>query len=236
VSLLGIDVGTTGTKAAAFTTGGRQLVSAYVEYDFRHPAPGWAELDSAEVWRLIQHAIRRVVADTASDPIRAISVSSMGEAMVPVSQDRQILGPSINPNFDLRGEGCLQLLASEMDNERLYRLNGNTLGHHYSLPTLKWLKEHQPDRYRGTHKFLLWGSLVPYMLGAEPGVDLSGQPHASIRLGAGGLVSRAVGLGRARPGQAPRHDALGHHARSRLTAGSGGPGPFSGSCAGRRLP
>jgi xylulokinase len=173
MSLLGIDVGTTGTKAAAFTTGGHQLASAYVEYDFRHPAPGWAELDSAEVWRLIQDAIRRVVADTASDPIRAISVSSMGEAMVPVSQDRQILGPSINPNFDLRGEGCLQLLASEMDNERLYRLNGNTLGHHYSLPTLKWLKEHQPDRYRGTHKFLLWGSLVPYMLGAEPGVDFS---------------------------------------------------------------
>ena len=173
MSLLGIDVGTTGTKAAAFTTGGHQLASAYVEYDFRHPAPGWAELDSVEVWKLIQEAIRRVVAGTASDPIRAISVSSMGEAMVPVSGDRQILGPSINPNFDLRGEGYLQALASKLDNKRLYRLNGNTLGHQYSLPMLKWLKEHQPDLYQGTHKFLLWGSLVPYMLGAEPEVDFS---------------------------------------------------------------
>jgi len=173
MSLLGLDIGTTGTKAAAFSQDGRQLASAYVEYDFQRPAPGWAELDSLDVWDKIKGAIRQVVACTASDPIEAIAASSCGEAMVPVTKSRQILGPSINPNFDRRGEIYLPQLAAGLDNARLYDINGNTLGNHYSLATLKWIKEHQPELYGQADYFLLWGSFIPFMLGAEAKVDLA---------------------------------------------------------------
>jgi xylulokinase len=171
MSLLGIDVGTTGCKSAAFATDGTLLASAYEEYDLQRPAPGWAELDAPTVWAKIQRTIRRVAAQTAADPIRALAVSSMGEAVVPVTLDRQILGPSINPNFDMRGQEYLAALGASMDRVRLYDLNGNTLGNPYTLTKLKWIQEHQPDLYRQTDRFLLWGSLVPFMLGAEPCVD-----------------------------------------------------------------
>jgi xylulokinase len=53
MSLLGIDVGTTGCKAAVFSQEGNLLASAYEEYDNLRPRPGWAELDVADVWAKI---------------------------------------------------------------------------------------------------------------------------------------------------------------------------------------
>jgi len=173
MSLLGIDVGTTGCKAAIFSEEGELLASAYEEYDVHRPQPGWAELDAVEVWAKVKQTIRAAVSQTTRDTVRALAVSSLGEAMVPVTADRQILGPSIVANFDVRGEEYIERLSSVLTNENFYRINGNTLGINYGLPKLMWIKEHQPDLYGQAYKFLLWGSFVPFMLGAEPVVDFS---------------------------------------------------------------
>ncbi len=173
MSLMGIDVGTSGVKAIVFSESGQTLTSAYEEYGFIRPAPGRAELDAEEVWFKTKTVIRCCTVDTHSDPVRAIACSSMGEAMVPVTADRQILGPSINPNFDLRGEPYLPALTATIDNTHLYDLNGNALGHHYSLFTLKWIKDQQKRLYEESEYFLLWGSFISFMLGAEAQVDYS---------------------------------------------------------------
>jgi len=176
MSLLGIDVGTTGCKAAVFSEDGRLLASAYEEYDNLRPEPGWAELDAVEVWAKVKRMIGGVASSAArftqSDPIRALAVSSLGEAVVPVTGDRQVLGPSIL-NFDVRGEEYLARLGNVLPDDRLYQINGNTLGNHYGLTKLMWIKEHRPNLYERADKFLLWGSFVPFMLGAEPVVDYS---------------------------------------------------------------
>ena len=172
MSLLGIDVGTTGCKIAVFSTDGRLLASAYAEYDNQRPQPGWAELDAVAVWEQVRRMIRQVAASSASDPVKALAVSSLGEATVPVTADRQVLGPSIL-NFDVRGEEYLEGLRHTLPDERLYHINGNTLGNHYGLTKLKWIQEHQPNLYERADKFLLWSSFVSFMLGAEPVVDYS---------------------------------------------------------------
>lgn len=172
MSLLGIDVGTTGCKAAVFSTSGRSIASAYDEYDVQRPRRGWAELDVPEVWGKVKGMIGEAVSRSRSDPVQALAVSSLGEAMVPVSADHQVLGPSIL-NFDVRGQEYLEHLADVLDEERLYRISGNALGSHYGLPKLMWIKEHQPRIYRRANKFLLWGSFVSFMLGADPVVDYS---------------------------------------------------------------
>jgi xylulokinase len=172
MSLLGIDIGTTGCKTALFSHQGEILSSTYTEYDAQSAQPGWAELDSVFIWRMIKDSIREVVNCSPQDPVEAISISSIGEAFIPVSSDRRILGPSIL-NFDHRGEEYLPALQAILRDEYLYQINGNTLGNHYSLTKLMWIKEHQPELYDQTFKFLHWSGFVSFMLGAEPAIDYS---------------------------------------------------------------
>ena len=75
MSLLGIDVGTTGCKAAAFSADGQSLAAAYREYTTLRTGDDRAELDSRAVWRLVKEVIAEVAAATSADPISALSPS-----------------------------------------------------------------------------------------------------------------------------------------------------------------
>ncbi len=172
MSLLGIDVGTTGCKAVVFSEEGKALCSAYAEYDFESPAPGQAELDAARVWAAIKGALQRAASGTRGDPIAALSVCSLGEAVVPVSRDRRVLGPSLL-GFDLRGADLLEGIEAFRDREAFYGINGNPPGNNYGLTKLLWLRARRPDLYASAHKLLPWGSFVAHMLGADPVVDYS---------------------------------------------------------------
>jgi xylulokinase len=170
VSLLGIDAGTTGCKAAVFGAGG-MLASAYEEYAYASPAPGQAELDPEAVWA----AVKRVTASavqTGGQAVSALAVTSMGEATVPVTRDRRVLGPSIL-NFDVRGQEYLSELRERLARDRLYRLNGNTLGNQYGLTKLMWVARQRPQLYERAELFLNWSGFVAFMLGGEPAVDYS---------------------------------------------------------------
>lgn len=172
MSLLGIDVGTTGCKAAVFSEKGQMLAFAYQEYRYKSPKPGWAQLDTIDVWKKVKFVIAKAISCCGSATIQALCVSSMGEAVVPVSMDRKILSPSIL-NFDTRGNEYLDNLNSLISKERLYDISGNMLGNHFSLTKIKWIKKNQPEIYQKTHSFLPWASFVSFMLGADPIVDYS---------------------------------------------------------------
>ena len=172
MSLLGIDVGTSGCKSAVLSEEGRLLGFAYEEYDYQNRRPGHAVLDSEQVWAKVRSTIGRASCSAGQDPIRAVCVSSLGEAVIPVTHDRRILGPAIL-NFDVRGSEYLEGLRGRISDERLYDINGNTLGNQYTLTKLKWLKEHQPEVYDRADVFLHWSGFISFMLGAEPYVDYS---------------------------------------------------------------
>lgn len=167
MSLLGIDVGTTGCKAAAFSIEGECLGSAYREYAQLQPRIGWAELDGRDVMDRVKQCVAEVVRRTTGDPVTAISASSLGEAMTPVSADREILGNSILM-VDLRGQEHVDRLRSEIGQEAFYDINPNILGPNYTLPKILWLRDSEPEIYEKTWKFLLWVDLVTVMFGCEP--------------------------------------------------------------------
>lgn len=167
MSLMGIDVGTTGCKAAAFSLDGSCLATAYREYPTLYPRESWMELDSRQVLEHVFACIAEVAAHTKRDPITALCISSMGEAMTPVSAGREILGNSIL-HTDLRGSEYVERLSAEIGQQAFYAINPNILGPNYSLPKLLWLREHQPEVYQDAWKFLLWADLIAFMLGGEP--------------------------------------------------------------------
>jgi xylulokinase len=166
MSLLGVDVGTTGCKATAFSADGRPLASAYREYPTLHPAPDRAELDSEAVWAAVRAVIAEAAAGASGDPVTALSVSSMGEAVLPVTRDRRIVGRSILSS-DTRGGDLLGPLREAYSDEAFYRINPNILGPNYTLPKLLWHRAHEPALFEAADLFLLWGDAVGFMLGGE---------------------------------------------------------------------
>lgn len=171
MSLLGIDIGTTGTKVIALSADGVILASAHREYDLLHPQPGWSELDSRAVWSCIQDAIREVAGQTRHDPIVALSMCCMGEAMTPVSNNRAILGNCIL-GFDTRGAETTEKLAA-LDGVMFFERSGNIASPIYAGQKLIWLRDNQPDLFERTDKFLSWSALVAYLLGSDPTEDYS---------------------------------------------------------------
>lgn len=167
MSLMGIDIGTTGCKAAAFSQDGSCVATSYREYPTLYPREGWMELDSRQVIQQVFACIADVAAHSKRDPITAMCISSMGEAMTPISAKGEILGNSIL-HTDLRGGEYVEKLSAEIGQQAFYAINPNIIGPNYSLPKLLWLKDHQPDIYNGAWKLLLWADLVGFMLGGEP--------------------------------------------------------------------
>lgn len=172
MSLLGIDVGTTGCKVIAFNTDGRMVAQAYDEYPLNHLQPNWSELDSRVVWEKVSNGICKVASQTKSDPISALSVSSQGEAVTPVSQTGEILDRAIT-SFDYRATEIAEEIEGKISRLEVMQLTGMPLSGIKTVPKLIWLRRNKPEVYQKTWKFLGFEDFIIYKLGMEPVVDYS---------------------------------------------------------------
>lgn len=99
--LLGIDLGTTGVKAALFAVeNGRAISSAFVDYPLLHPQPGWAEQHPADWWQATVVAIRTCLGQAALHDVRPADVRGIGlsgqmHGVVLLDEENQVLRPCI---------------------------------------------------------------------------------------------------------------------------------------------
>src|SRR5437899_984377 len=93
--LLGIDVGTTAVKVAAFTEDGARVAAHTVGYPVHRPHPGWAEQDPLDWWRGCLRGIRAVLAELRGRRIRAIGLVSQVNTHLLAGADLRPLSPAI---------------------------------------------------------------------------------------------------------------------------------------------
>ncbi len=167
---MGIDIGTTGCKAAVYAPTGEMLAYAYNEYDIIRALPGQAELNCREVWKKTSQVISACV--KATGDIRALSVTSMGEALVPIDRRGRICGDSVL-GTDARGAGYLEQLIRKLPPAELYEITGQPASLGYSLPNLMRLMNKEPNLYRQTCQYLPWSDFVTYMLTGNRNVNFS---------------------------------------------------------------
>ncbi|RLE07453.1 hypothetical protein DRJ00_08110 [Candidatus Aerophobetes bacterium] len=172
MSLMGLDVGTTGCKAVVFDLEGKVLSQAYREYSLLHPRPGWVELNMNEVLRKVEESIQEASSKVKGDPIKALSISTQGEAFVPVDRKGNLLtnGPV---SFDSRGEEFIEWWKEKLGPERIIQITGMPLHPMFTLNKVLWLKKNRADIYRKTYKLLCCEDLIIYKLGLPPTIDRS---------------------------------------------------------------
>ncbi len=172
MSLMGIDVGTTGCKVVAFDESGAVLAQAGREYPLLSPNPGWYELDPEQVWSFICECLRAVNAQVRHDPVTALSLSSQGEAMVPVAKDGTVLANS-PVSSDRRNTKQTAAMEAALGTARIFELTGQPMSTIYTLPKLLWLRDHAPEIVERAWKFLCYVDFVAFKLGVEPVIDYS---------------------------------------------------------------
>ncbi len=171
MSVMGIDIGTSGCKAVVFADTGTQIANAYREYETLTPQQGWAELDSG----LVMDSCMAVIAEAAaacadSDRVRAVGVSSQGEAFTAVGADGEYLSRGM-VSFDTRAAGIAERWSRGFGAKRLYRATGHTPHPMFTLFKLLWVKEKQPEVWKHARAFYCFEDLLHHRLGLEPAIS-----------------------------------------------------------------
>ncbi|NUM53154.1 MAG: hypothetical protein HUU46_05880 [Candidatus Hydrogenedentes bacterium] len=167
MSLLGLDVGTTGTKGVAFDLDGKPIASAYREYPLLSPRPGWQELEPEHVWRCVREVLGEVAQKTKGDPIRAMAMSAQGEAVHAVGKDGSCLTNS-PVTFDARTADLPAWWLERKSRMDLAQISGMPLHGMYSLNKILWFKQNQPEVFAKAARFHCYEDFVQLRLGIDP--------------------------------------------------------------------
>ncbi|HNQ21722.1 MAG TPA: xylulokinase [Phycisphaerae bacterium] len=146
--LLGIDVGTTGSKAVLIEEGGQLRSSVTTEYPFSTPQPLWAEQDPADWWHAATVSIQQVLDETGIPPgqIAGVGLTGQMHGLVVLDARGQVLRPCIMWNDQRTGGEC-RALTQRIGAQRVLALTGNPLLPGFTAPKIAWLRSHEPQVY-----------------------------------------------------------------------------------------
>ncbi|MES2279038.1 MAG: gluconokinase [Bacteroidota bacterium] len=150
--ILGIDIGTSSTKAVAIDMGGVVIAVAKQHYPINQPQPGFSEQDPALIYRAFVKCVADIVKQLGYAP-EAISLSTAMHSVIPVDD----AGAALNPMMtwaDTRAEAIAQNIRDGAEGEFIYRTSGTPIHAMSPLCKLIWLKQNQPDLFNRAHKLI----------------------------------------------------------------------------------
>jgi xylulokinase len=172
LNYMGVDVGTSGCKAVIFNENGQQLAAASCEYDVIFSDDGGAELNSDEVIEKCFSVIRGSARQVTPGSVRALGISSQGEAFTAIGADGKALCHAM-VSSDIRSERYISQWSQNFDEKKLYQITGHTAHTLFSLFKLLWLKDNRPDVWKNSRQFLCFEDLLQLRLGLDPAISWS---------------------------------------------------------------
>lgn len=169
--LIGLDLGTSSAKGAAFDLAGRALASAEYPYRYEQPAPGWAEMNAEIWWHAAREILRALSERIAPARVRAVGVSGQAPTLLAVDGDGRPVRPAILW-LDVRSEDEAAVLALRLP-PGMERASGNRLHAYYLGPKLAWLRAREPERLARTATVLQSHSFPVMRLTGERVTDYS---------------------------------------------------------------
>lgn len=172
--LLGIDVGTTGTKTLLFSADGQCLGHAYRPYPLHTPQVGYSEQQAGDWWQAVVDTVREVCTDPEiCENVAAISLSLQGGTVVPVDKDGKPLRPAIVWN-DSRCQAEQKAFLREVGSaEQMYEMTGWDLGLNLPALSIRWIKDNQPEIFDKAAMFLSVPDYVAMKMTGIPAIDPS---------------------------------------------------------------
>ena len=171
--LLGIDVGTGGSRAVLVAADGAVLAAATSDHaPFTSPRTGWAEQDPADWWRASAAAIRSVCAAGGGAGVEAVGLSGQMHGAVVLDRQDRVVRPAILWCDQRTGDECREI-TERVGAARLIELTSNPAITGFTLPKLLWLRRHEPDAWARIRTVLLPKDYVRLRLTGERATDVA---------------------------------------------------------------
>ena len=161
--LIGIDLGTSGTKTVLFHTDGAVVASQTVEYPMLQPRNGWAE-QNPEDWAAAAFAtLKGVTAGVDPAEIRGVGISGQMHGLVMLDAAGAVIRPSIIWCDQRTGAECDEITA-RVGRQRLLDITANPALTGFTASKLLWVRNHEPDNYARCRHVLLPKDYLRYRL------------------------------------------------------------------------
>lgn len=169
MKLMGIDVGTTGVKAAVYSEDGMVLGYAMETYPVSFPKRGYAQQDAQLVWEQAKKAAGAAAAQAGGD-IRAISFSTQGDALILLDREERVMAP-VQLGMDYRCVAQAERLAGGLGRERLFETTGMPPHPLNFFPKLVWTAEHRPELMEKVWKAVTYADYFMIRFCGEAKID-----------------------------------------------------------------
>ena len=173
--LLGIDVGTGGTRAVLIDSNGKVVASCTSDHrPFASPHTGWAEQDPHDWWRATCEAVKQVLARSATSAADVAAVGFSGQMHGAVLLDTA--GDVLRPSLiwcDQRSAPEAEELTAQLGGGKIIGWTCNPALPNFTLTKLLWVRKHEPHVFERFRKLLLPKDYVRYRLSGEFGMDMA---------------------------------------------------------------
>ena len=176
--IIGIDVGSTTSKAGLVTPDGRLTALEEVTHTISRPRPGWAEQDAEGVWWAdVVTLCHRLLPRAAGGRVVAVGIGTLGPCLVAADADGRPLRPAILYGIDTRAVAEIAELGERLGAAAILGRCGSPLTSQAVGPKLAWLARHEPDVWRDTRRLFTASSFLVHRLTGEYVLDHHSASH-----------------------------------------------------------
>ena len=172
MNYIGIDIGSSCCKALVINEEGKQLANSQREYDIIFSKDGSATLDSGLVIRSCFEVIKECSSNVQSGSIKAVGISSQGEAFTAIGANGEILN-NAKVSSDSSSRKFIKEWIDNFGEEKLYQITGHTAYPIFTLFKLLWFKNKRHDLWKKSKYFFCFEDLLQYRLGVKPSISWS---------------------------------------------------------------
>lgn len=172
--LLGIDIGTSGTKTVLFTVQGEVVASHTIEYPLYQPANGYAEQEPQDWWNAVVGTIQAVLKKSgiSAREIKGIGLSGQMHGLVMLDQNGEVLRRSIIWCDSRTAKECEEI-TDLVGAERLIEITANPALAGFTAGKILWVRKHEPEIYEKCAHILLPKDYIRYRLTGEFATEVS---------------------------------------------------------------
>jgi xylulokinase len=175
MSVLGIDVGTGGTRAVLIDNGGHVVSSATAEHaPMSSPHIGWAEQSPEDWWRAACQATQECLAKSPkrAGKVTAIGLTGQMHGLVLLDENDQVVRPAILW-CDQRTEQECKDITKQIGERRLIDLTANPALTGFTLPKIWWVQRHEPELWARVRSLMLPKDYIRFRLTGERAIDVA---------------------------------------------------------------